>query len=326
MYHRYFLLSILFASLCFSLFSQSDSSVYVLHEIVHHEHRNFELIVESPALFSERWHELTEVQFWTKIMLLPPDSSVVYKPGTREVLAVISTREWRRMSRWNRYLTLSSIRWDKEVVGTLFVAEGRGDYYEVEKVIPQFRQAFKVFQEQGVDPWYAQAILMIESPGKLLRSPVGAYGPFQLMPNIGRYYGLKVGRSFDERADIERSAYAAARLIKESCIPEARVLMARHRIPFDEDELWCKLMALHVYHAGAKNVGAALQKIRPRRGGIDLMRKMWNVETGDFQSASQNYSQLALAAQLALEQVVCADYQPLCEKADYDYLQLLTIK
>ncbi len=29
------------------------------------------------------------------------------------------------------------------------------------------------------DPWYAQAILMIESPGKLAYSNAGAYGPFQ---------------------------------------------------------------------------------------------------------------------------------------------------
>ena len=48
-----------------------------------------------------------------------------------------------------------------------------------------------------MDPWYAQAILMIESPNKLQKSNAGAYGSFQLMKDVARLFGLKVNKSIE---------------------------------------------------------------------------------------------------------------------------------
>ena len=47
-----------------------------------------------------------------------------------------------------------------------------------------FRNCNKYFQENNVDPWFAQTILLIESPAQLKYSRVGAYGPFQIMKEL----------------------------------------------------------------------------------------------------------------------------------------------
>jgi len=46
-------------------------------------------------------------------------------------------------------------------------------------------------------------------------SPVGAVGPWQLMPATARILGLKVSRKYDERKYFKKSTVAAARYIKD---------------------------------------------------------------------------------------------------------------
>jgi tetratricopeptide (TPR) repeat protein len=53
---------------------------------------------------------------------------------------------------------------------------------------------------------------------------------------------------------------------------------------------------LHAYHAGAGNLRGVILKINPCYGGIDLIQQVWKTTYRGFQNASQNYSQLALAA------------------------------
>src|SRR5690606_6168333 len=114
------------------------------------------------------------------------------------------------------------------------------------------------------------------SPNKLQKSNVGAYGPFQLMKGVARMYGLKVNRSIDERADFERSAYAASSLIKNICVPRARrITDSLHIVNYDEDELWFRLLVMHIYHAGAYNVQKAVYSFNPTEGNMDLIYTLW---------------------------------------------------
>jgi hypothetical protein len=153
-----------------------------------------------------------------------------------------------------------------------------------------------------VDPWYAQAILLIESPNKLQKSNAGAYGPFQLMKDVARLFGLKVNRSIDERADFERSAYAASSLIKAVCIPKTKEILDSLHVPYNESELWFKLLVMHSYHAGPGNVKKALYTFMPAKGDMSLIYNLWHAETRHFKSASQNYSQLVLASMLEMNE------------------------
>jgi len=57
--------------------------------------------------------------------------------------------------------------------------------------------------------------LLIESPNKLQKSFVGAYGSFQLMKNVAIQIGLKVNGYVDEREDFNKSAWVASQLIKK---------------------------------------------------------------------------------------------------------------
>ena len=172
---------------------------------------------------------------------------------------------------------------------------------------PDLQMGVEAFERYNVDPWYAQAILLIESPGQIKKSSAGAYGPFQLMPGVARAQGLTVNRSVDERTDFERSAYGASRLISRVCVPEAKRILDAHNLTYSENDLWFRLFVLHVYHAGSLNVAAVVNKIAPKTGGQSLIQAMWVNTAAQFGNNSQNYTQLALASQLILDELVHAD-------------------
>ena len=139
---------------------------------------------------------------------------------------------------------------------------------------------------------------------KVQYSNVGAYGPFQLMKSVARTYGLTVNKRVDERKDFEKSAIGASKLLKYSCIPNAKKILDRNNLDYNEDDLWFKLFVLHIYHAGAGNVGGLIDNMKPDYGGMWLITDMWQTEFGGFKNASQNYSQVALASNIILEEII----------------------
>jgi hypothetical protein len=183
----------------------------------------------------------------------------------------------------------------------VFVTTGKNDFYKFKEVYPSLSKGVAAFEKFGVDPWYAQAILLIESPGQLKKSVSGAYGAFQLMPDVARAQGLTVNATVDERKDFERCAYGSARLLSKVCIPEARKILNKHNLTYNESDLWFRLFVLHVYHAGAGNVAKALNVMQPQVGNIAMIKQLWNTNAGGFQNCSQNYSQVAIASLFELE-------------------------
>jgi len=174
-----------------------------------------------------------------------------------------------------------------------------------QETIPNIHKAIDIFIQEHTDPWYAQAILLIESPGaKIKTSYAGACGPFQLMPEVGREMGLIVTEENDERTNFKKSAQAAAKLMRVNCVPQAKAMLNKRGIPFHETDLWFRLLVMHCYHAGAGNVNAALTAMNAKSGGQKLIQKLWNTTAGGFGNESQNYSQIALAAILELTQLV----------------------
>jgi hypothetical protein len=190
----------------------------------------------------------------------------------------------------------------------IFITAGKGEFYEVKKTLPLISTAIQAFEEAGCDPWYAQTILLIESPGKLKqKSYVGASGPFQLMPSVARRYGLRVTKYVDDRSDIRKSARAAARLISTSCIPYVRKFLEGHCVDYQETDLWFRLLVLHAYHAGAGNVRCVIDQLKPSSGGVRLMQQVWRTTCGGFKNESQNYSQIALASILNFSELIGMD-------------------
>jgi hypothetical protein len=131
---------------------------------------------------------------------------------------------------------------------------------------------------------------------------VGAYGSFQIMSQVAREFGLIVNKYKDERKDLTKSAYAASRLIKEICIPYAEEILLTHNISYSQEDIFFKLLVLHIYHAGAGNVRLAVNKMAPTQGGQEFIKRLWQTETARFKNASQNYSQVALAAMVIMHE------------------------
>lgn len=298
----------LVAVIALASFFSSAQSIYDHEKIEAKSGNESNLMMGADAIYADNWDQLAQPQFWKKIMLLSPDTFLVNVAATREILEVISVKDWSKQTEVEKDLHRDSLRkqFNLPADERIFVTSGKKDFYKFDVVYPTISQGVDAFERNGVDPWYAQAILLIESPGQLKKSSAGAYGPFQLMPAVARHQGLTVNRSVDERKDFERSAYASSRLIKTICIPEAKRILEQRNIDYSESDLWFRLFVLHVYHAGSLNVAAVVDKIAPEMGGKSLIQAMWQNTAASFGNNSQNYSQLALASQLILNELIYA--------------------
>jgi hypothetical protein len=257
------------------------------------------------SLYHLKLDTVAQVKFWRNIMKLHEDSAIVNFAGTRTVIQKIAVKDWNSRPDSLKKYYRDSVRtaYNLDSTNRVLITTGKKFFYDFDKTSQNFQNGINCFVDNGVDPWFAQAILLIESPNKLQKSNAGAYGPFQLMKDVARLFGLKVNKQTDERADFERSAYASSSLIKTVCIPKARKMLDSLNITgYNEQELWFRLLVMHVYHAGSYNVQSALFTFTPKQGNMELIYNLWQAQTARFKNASQNYSQLVLAAMLEMNE------------------------
>jgi len=288
----------------------ADKGVFAWHQdIISYESRNDQQcmsFVSTCHLFEESWNELPQPLFWQKIMALSPDSCIVNVASNRKIIKTIAYKDWERNTPEQKNTFRDSLKLAHGLApdDQIFFTSGKNHFYRFGAVIPQITLGVDVFAGNFVDPWYAQAILLIESPGQLAKSTAGAYGPFQLMPGVARNMGLTVNKYADERSDFDKSAWAASQLLKRICIPEAQRILDARSISYNQTDLWFRLFVMHIYHAGAGNVAKVVEAINPTSGGQELITAMWQTKAGGFGNASQNYSQVVLAALLTLDGIL----------------------
>lgn len=249
-------------------------------------------------LYSVIWREDPRVKFWQKIITLSPDSGILNVAGTREIIGIFSVKDWDGKPESYRMAFRDSVRKVKNLDPSvsIYFTQGKNHFYNRGNIIPYLHQAHRIFEENGVDPFYAQAVLLVESPVRNQKSSVGAYGHFQLMKKVAVQMGLKVNKYVDEREDFYKCAYAAAKLFRTICIPETNKILDENCIEYTGDELWYKLLVLHVYHAGAYNVKKAVELNKDAHNGEELIKRLWNTTIGAFRNESQNYTQIILAS------------------------------
>lgn len=273
-------------------------------------------VIEDKDLFAQGWDTLQQVMFWKEVVTLDPQHFIIYSLETREILGYAEAKEWNRMSATQRraFQIERCKEYNVSTKNTIVAAQGRKDFYLFEETIPNIAKGISVFTAEKTDPWYAQAILLIESPGsKVKTSYSGARGSFQLMPEVAREMGLTVTEEKDDRTDFKKSAQGAARLMRQTCIPQTKAMLNKRGIAFKETDLWFRLLVMHSYHAGGGNVAAALNVINPKSGGMWLIQRLWKTNAAGFQNESQNYSQIALSAILQLANIVAQQGDIVCE-------------
>ncbi len=291
-----------------------------LIEVTLQEQDTFQMnFVKTPDLFAEKWDTLAQPSFWKFVMKMSPRTSILNVASTRQILEVKALDDWNKFSDDQKEEYRDTLRKEFGLAPDtrIFMTTGKSDFFQFEKVFPSISRGIDVFVANNTDPWYAQSILMIESPGKIAYSNVGALGPFQLMKSVARNHGLRVDKSVDERKDFDKSAKASAHLIRTACIPEAKRILRKFGIQVQGDvqySLWFRLLVMHCYHAGAGNVeGVLTNVVKPKAGGQNLITTIWHSEYGGFKNASQNYSQLALAALIVLDDLILDKCASICE-------------
>ena len=290
---------LLFLLPCFGFAQVTGSSQVIEKTVISHNDTMRLNFLHDASIYTEGWDTLNQTRFWREVINLTSDTCIINVASCRQPLQKVCRGEWMQLSEDEKKFIKDSLSCTNQLDGasTLFVTSGKEEFYELKKVLPEISKAIKVFEKAGVDPWYAQTIMLIESPGKTkVKSSVGANGPFQLMRSVARKYGLVVNKSRDDRTNLEKAAKVAAKLIDVGCITNVKKYLAELNLPYNETDLWFRLLVLHAYHAGAGNVHCVLQKLQPTKGGIELFNQIWQTECGGFKNESQNYSQIALAS------------------------------
>ncbi len=268
------------------------------------------MFVNNSSFYAEGYDTLAQPRLWKQIICLSPDSCIINVASSRIPLVTSNYREWMAQSENEKALFKRSVcnTCGIDSNANLYVTAGKKEFYEHRKTIPTIAKAVKAFMDYGVDPWYAQTILLIESPGKVSqKSSAGALGPFQLMRSVAIKYGLRVNKKVDERTDLNRSAYAASKLLSTICIPKVKEMLDSRHIAYKETDTWFRLMVLHAYHAGAGNLSCAINMLNPTTGGRQIILDLWKTECRGFKNESQNYSQIALASILTFEDILNKD-------------------
>lgn len=258
------------------------------------------------TIYAEKWDTLSQINFWRLMINLEPETAYTSIAGERKILDTIAAIWYDSLNIDEKNQYKDSIRKKYQLPENtkLLVTAGRKNFYQIPAVLQSIDTAIKIFIQQGVDPWYAQSIILIESPNRLEYSWAGAYGPFQLMKGTAKHYGLKTDKDKDERAILSMAAPVAAKYIKETCIPTVEQTLKKHNITYSQSDVWFKMLVLHVYHAGSVNVIGLINSIKPSIGGLTLIKAIWSNEYKSFKNASQNYSQVALAANLELMKII----------------------
>jgi hypothetical protein len=293
------------------VFGQVVGSTQVIEKTVisYNDTARLSFLMDS-SIYKQGWSDLPQTKFWQQVINLTSDTCLVNVASERTLLDRVCRADWSSLTEEQKQYCKDSIicNYNLESGTTLYVTSGKGEFYELKKVLPDISKAIEVFEKQGVDPWYAQTILLIESPGKTkAKSSVGANGPFQLMRSVAKRYGLVVNRHRDDRSNLEKSGRVAAKLLNTACIPYIRKYLDEYNIKYNETDLWFRLLVLHAYHAGAGNVRCVLNTLQPKNGGIDLFKQVWQTQCGGFKNESQNYSQIALASLVNFDDLIQRD-------------------
>ncbi len=289
-----------------SLVSKGQESVQQGKIEIHTGDEGCQHFMQDNRIYAYGLDTMSQVRFWGAIIKMSPDSGIMNLASNRMILKKMTTKEYNRLTEARKDSLRTALRATYMIPSSepIFFSAGKNDFYNVSGVMSSIDKGIRIFENENTDPFYAQAILLIESPGKCGRSYCGAVGSFQLMRAVAKNMGLQVNKYVDERRDFDRSAWAAAKLIRTICIPYTNKMLEDRGIAYDPADLWYRLLILHVYHAGAGNVARALDVINTCDGNIDLIKKLWQTKAGNFGLASQNYSQVALANLIELDKVI----------------------
>ena len=229
--------------LSFSFHAQHLIDVYCSEDSCSHT------VIDPEVLMVERWDTLAQSKFWKLVIGMTSDSCIVNVAHNRKILGYVHKDDWFCQTENEKKSYKDSVIYYNCLDSNtrIYITSGKKDFYLIEEVIPSISMAIDIFEENRVDPWYAQSILLIESPAKISYSNAGAYGPFQLMKKVARKMGLTINNTVDERKNFDKSAYAASQLLKTICIPHAyRILCDLGDFEPTGDELWFKLFVLHI--------------------------------------------------------------------------------
>ncbi|MEY3965577.1 MAG: hypothetical protein RL263_746 [Bacteroidota bacterium] len=256
---------------------------------------------------SNDFFQTPDVAFWLRDIELSSDSFLVVDKQSRKVIDVLHKSQVLKIETGKNLKELAKIYHYLHKLDSnsqVKFVRGRKEFFNYPKIEPHIGPAEVIFKSVGVDSALARFILLIESPSNPSATSIsGARGHFQLMPSVARKYGLVINQYRDDRLNFEKSAVAAAKLMRQYCIPQAQRIALSAGIMVDSStktELWFRLLVLHVYNAGAGTVAKAV-RIYSADGltGEELIFKLWKTHVGAFGNSSQNYSQVALASHLA---------------------------
>ncbi|HRI22930.1 MAG TPA: hypothetical protein PLA68_18355 [Panacibacter sp.] len=155
--------------------------------------------VFDPSIYHYRLDTLAQVKFWRTIMNLHEDTAIISLASSREMIQKISMKDWNAKTDSAKKYYKDSVRLCRnlDTSSKIYITAGKKFFYDFDRTSQNFQKGIHCFIDNNVDPWYAQAILLIESPNDLQKSQADAYVSLQLMKDVARRNGLKVNKHVD---------------------------------------------------------------------------------------------------------------------------------
>ena len=154
--------------------------------IVNINDNQWQSFVYDPQIYEQRVDTFIKIKFWSMVMNTSDEWMILNQAKNRRILDMMSSEDWDKLTEDEQETYRNVLREEFcfEEEERIFATRGKSQFYQLKKAMPSIDKGIEIFMEYDVDPWYAQSILLIESPGQLMRSPVGAMGSFQLMSKV----------------------------------------------------------------------------------------------------------------------------------------------
>ena len=115
-------------------------------------------LLNAESIFTDRWDELAQAQFWQKIMLLSPDSCIISVASNRQIIGYSSVKKLESQSEIEKAAYKEAIKAANKIPleERIYITTGKNDFYKFKDVFHSLSKGVAVFEKNGVDTWYAQ--------------------------------------------------------------------------------------------------------------------------------------------------------------------------
>src|SRR6185503_14007088 len=104
--------------------------------------------LHDPSLYSEGWDTLGQTKFWREVINLTSDTCIINVASCRQSLQKVCRGDWMQLSEEEKKYIKDSLTCVNNMGDDcmLYVTAGKGEFYELKKMLPDISKSILVFE------------------------------------------------------------------------------------------------------------------------------------------------------------------------------------